>query len=178
VRAGDIVRQLPQAVEKVGVFVNEDAEVVRSAVTTAGLTAIQLHGDETPDVAQYLKRKVPGVKIARAVSFGVLVKAGSANPQDAADFVLVDGAPAVARGGSGINFDWHAGQEALSRLHGVKVAIAGGLTPENVSECIRVLRPWGVDVVSGVEAFPGKKDPRKVRAFVQAVRTCENQYVR
>ena len=90
-------------------------------------------------------------------------------------FLLDSGGP-VVRGGTGVAFDWNAAgpkAEVMGRLS--RLIVAGGLNPQNVSEAVSVLHPWGVDVSSGVEAHPGKKDPEKVRAFVKAVRSLENR---
>ena len=91
------------------------------------------------------------------------------------DAVFLDSGTPQQPGGTGKSFDWHEGNYIADviRNAGFKLVVAGGLTPDNVTEAIRILKPWGVDVVSGVEASPGKKDPRKVRAFINAVRQSE-----
>jgi phosphoribosylanthranilate isomerase len=179
-QARAIVAKLPEVVDKVGVFVNEREENVLDAVRHAGLTAVQLHGDEPAEFARRLKAERPGIRVFKAVSFESLGQGTACLPlamagqADAFDALLVDGAPA-GRGGMGRGFDWEQARTLLRTRPDIKVVVAGGLTSENVAEPIRALRPWGVDVVSGVECGPGKKDGEKVRAFVQAVRACENR---
>ena len=179
-QARKIVARLPEAVDKVGVFVNETEQSVLDAVRHVGLTAIQLHGNEPAGLARKLKAEVPGIRVFKAVSFESLGSGTAclvpavAGQADAFDALLVDGAPA-GRGGTGRCFDWEQARTLLRALPDIKVVVAGGLTSGNVAESIHALRPWGVDVVSGVECGPGKKDREKVRAFVQAVRACENR---
>jgi phosphoribosylanthranilate isomerase len=170
-----IIAQLPPGLEKVGVFVNQTVEHLREVAVYAGLTAMQLHGDESPEFARNLRQSAPGLRIFKAVAVapgveGVLRRfAGSA----AVDAVLLDSAPRPgdpSRGGTGRSFDW---SRAVVFVPGLtqRVILAGGLSPENVGVALRKLRPWGVDVCTGVESEPGRKDHDKLRAFVAAVRT-------
>jgi phosphoribosylanthranilate isomerase len=156
-----IVEELPSSVEKVGVFLNEDAERVMEVAQRAGLTGAQLQGGVTCTK--------PGQKltITAVVSPSDLV---ALQPRPGIDRVMVDSGG--ARGGTGHTFDWSAAAPHLHdlRRQNLPVIIAGGLTPQNVADAIRILRPWGVDVVSGVEASPGRKDLDKVRAFIRAAR--------
>jgi phosphoribosylanthranilate isomerase len=167
--AAEIVRSLPERVEKVGVFVNETAERIREMVAEVGLTAVQLHGDEGVEFAKELAGN--GLRILKAIpvrgGFAAGMLAFAANARTYA--VLLDTAAAL-RGGTGLSFDWEAVAEYMPRQEGVRVIVAGGLTPLNVAQALRTLHPWGVDVVSGVEREPGRKDPEKVRAFVKAAK--------
>jgi phosphoribosylanthranilate isomerase len=176
-----IVAELPESVEKVGVFVNESAEHIRTIVKGTGLTAVQLHGEESDLLMSEVNAmhtvfgKKP--KLYRAMHlpehFGGELNLGLSWPDDATcpDAILLDAAHGQVRGGSGKRFDWDAAVPLVEAMQAhVRVIIAGGLDPENVSGAIRLFQPYGVDVVSGVEASPGKKDPDKVREFVRAAR--------
>ncbi len=176
-RAKQIVAGLPRHAEKVGVFANETAERIREIVEQVGLTAVQLHGDETPEFALTLFR-VPGqVSRARRRVFKALgVRPGIEGELRSfggcVDGLLLDSvARDGRRGGTGQAFDWNRAQEFMPGLTArVRVILAGGLNPENVADAVRKLRPWGVDVCSGVERAPGTKDHDKLRAFVETVR--------
>jgi len=154
-----IARRLPPEVVTVGVFRDALPERVVEVVQQAGLRAAQLHGRETPEACSYVSGRVPFVIKAFAVGDPALDQVGDYN----ADALLVD-APTP---GSGKVFDWRLA-EGLPRAR--RLILAGGLTAENVGDAISRVHPWGVDVSTGVEASPGEKDPRKVRAFVQAAR--------
>jgi phosphoribosylanthranilate isomerase len=173
-KAREIVRKLPESVEKVGVFVNQVEGTLSELSDRAGLTAIQMHGDnEDPHVAELVAAKRPCLKILAAISMlreRPDIWAMKWRP-DAVHAFLLDSGGSSTPGGTGKTFDWRASGAALENIRKVgKVIAAGGLNSENVAEAMDLLRPWGVDVVSGVEAEPGKKDPEKVRAFVRAVR--------
>ena len=178
--AAKIVSQLPPQVEKVGVFVSHPAATIRQIVEQAGLTAVQLHGDEQ-DLAQAEEllpwAEARGLRIIVAVSGLEGAGTGLKRPRAGAHYrsaLLVDSMTPSLRGGSGVSWDWRQLAPFLDAVRGsVDVIVAGGLKAENVQEAIRVLHPWGVDVVSGVERQPGKKDPQKVREFIQAVRNAE-----
>ena len=158
----DITRRLPPEILTVGVFRDEHPDRVIDIVDRSGVKAAQLHGHETEqDVAAVMQR-------VRTV-----IKAVSAGTVDAAradrfptDLILVD-APAP---GSGKVFDWSLLGDVPV---GPRVILAGGLTPDNVAAGIRTARPWGVDVSSGVEESPGRKDPVRLRKFIAAVRENE-----
>jgi len=171
--ARDIARFVPERVEKVGVFVNETAERIREIGEEGGLTAVQLHGDETPEFAAGLAAR--GMRVFKAVPVrgGFAARMIAFADRGKVDALLLDTAAAL-RGGTGISFDWHSVAEYMP-AHGddVKVIVAGGLTPLSVPHAIRILRPWGVDVSSGVEREPGKKDHEKVRAFVRAAKNLQ-----
>ena len=161
-RVYDITRRLPPEILTVGVFRDEHPDRVIDVVDKSGVKAAQLHGHETPEqVAQVMK------------SVRTVIKAVSAGTVDAAravkfptGYILVD-APAP---GSGKVFDWSLLGDVPE---GQRLILAGGLTPENVADGIRVARPWGGDVSSGVEESPGIKDPVKLRRFIAAVRENE-----
>jgi phosphoribosylanthranilate isomerase len=170
-----ITPHLPAAMEKIGVFVDADFATLADTVELSGLTGVQLHYGEPGDllVAQLRQRFGPGLRILRVIHFGedAAGQLQVARSEAGIDAVLVDSRTAQAVGGTGIAFDWQAALTTIfsgeSRL---KLIAAGGLTPTNVAQAIATLSPWGVDVASGVEASPGKKDSRKVHDFVRNVR--------
>jgi len=183
-KAAEIIARLPENVEKVGVFVNESCEQIADTVNQAGLTAVQLHGDESLDFARAVKDKT-GVKMVRAVSSDFFQQAA----ERAAGFgllrrttevyqaLLIDSAPRVAAdparppGGTGLPFPWDENSDTFTLLNTqIRVILAGGLRPDNVVDAMDKLHPWGVDVVTGVETSPGRKDHAKLREFVRAVR--------
>ena len=175
--ARKIIAELPGTIGKVGVFVNQTEESVCAVADEAGLTAIQLHGDnEDPHVADLIAERRPHLKVIVAISMHRAQPEGSAMMwrPDVVHSFLVDTGNSSTYGGTGKTFDWQSSQpsiEVIARLG--RVIVAGGLNPANVSDAIRILKPWGVDVASGVEASPGEKSPEKVRAFVRAVRETE-----
>ena len=156
-RAYDIARRMPPEILTVGVFRNEDPRIVIRIATGARLGAVQLHGQETADETMRVRQEVPRVIKAFRAGSGELEKARSYG----ADMVLLD----ADHPGSGRVFDWALAERAAGAI---PVIVAGGLTPENVAAAIAQTRPWGVDVSTGVESEPGRKDPRLVRDFVNA----------
>lgn len=171
----EIVTDLQRQVEIVGVFVNQPVEHVCEVAQYAQLTTIQLHGDETTEYVRELRAQIKvGAKIVKAVP--VLARFGEAMrrfaEQGRVDAILLDTASYV-RGGTGEKWDWMDVSQFLPRTAGVRFIVAGGLDPENVTDAIKILDPWGVDVVTGVEREPGKKDHEKVKAFVAAVRKAD-----
>jgi phosphoribosylanthranilate isomerase len=157
--------------QAVGVFVDSDGDALRSAAGSAGLRVVQLHGEESPEVADEVRSagyevwKAVRVRDADDVDAALRRYAGSV------DALLLDGYDPSAAGGTGTRFDWSAVAARLGPLpDGLRLVAAGGLRPENVAEAARTLRPHVVDVSSGVESAPGIKDPAAVRAFVRAVR--------
>jgi phosphoribosylanthranilate isomerase len=169
-----ITPHLPAAMEKIGVFVDVDFATLAETVELSGLTGVQLHYGEPDDlVAQIRERFGPGLRILRVIHFGdeAARQLQAARTEAGIDAVLVDSRTATAVGGTGIAFDWQAARASVfSGESQLKLIAAGGLTPANVAQAIATLSPWGVDVASGVEASPGKKDPRKVREFVRNAR--------
>jgi len=145
----------------VGLFVNASVAEVRATIETCGLSLAQLHGDETSEMLDALNGKA--FKAFRGVPQNINGFARSDAP-----VLLVDAEVKGAYGGTGVTADWNKAAELAKQY---SLLLAGGLTPENVGEAVRQVNPWGVDVASGVEASPGSKDPSKMRAFVQAVRS-------
>ena len=179
--AREIVERLPERVEKVGVFVNEAIANVSAIADRAGLTAVQFHGDEYEDPSKWPTDRrtflaVPAHWVAmtwrkKGEAFGSFMTL----PRNLGA-ILVDSSTSEKRGGTGRPFDWREAEAWISSMGQLSpVVIAGGLKTENVADAIGILKPWGVDVVSGVEARPGKKDAEKVRAFVKAVRDMDRK---
>jgi phosphoribosylanthranilate isomerase len=170
-QAQRIISQLPSEVERIGVFMNKPAAEIAKIVSAVELTGIQMHGKEVPqEVYNSLPRER---RNSMRTIKTVLVQQGSDITLDDAGAPGVVGAWLLDSGaGSGKTFDWHAARAQLGERKGTFI-IAGGLTPENVGEAMRVFMPWGVDVVTGVEREPGRKDPEKLKAFVAAVRKAE-----
>jgi len=168
-----MVQHLPAAIEKIGVFVDASFDEIAATVEAVGLTGVQLHFHPPDGISTRLRRQFgPGLRILRLLHFrgAETLDATALNDHDA-DGILVDSRTATAVGGTGVAFDWDAARDALFGDPGDRRLIAaGGLSPQNVAEAIARLRPWGVDVVSGVEASRGRKDPAKVRAFVANAR--------
>ncbi len=154
--------------EIAGVFVNSPLEEVVDAAERESLTLLQLHGEEGPSFCTEAARRT-GAKVMRAfrVSSGADVQAAEAFRTD---FHLFDAYRHGLHGGTGRSFDWELVAERRSK---VPMVLAGGLTPENVGEAIAVARPFAVDVVSGVEAEPRRKDHARVTAFIEAVDTAD-----
>ena len=180
--AREIVARLPEKVEKVGVFVDQSVDEVRAVSHETGLTAVQLHGKVAERVGKDARPAeeslgvpkvipvIPGGSLENAV---VLINQGAHKNVFA---LLIDSQSNGLVGGTGTKFDWQATRGMVRSLGlTVPVIVAGGLAASNVLEAVELFQPFGVDVASGVEAKPGKKDPEKVRAFVQAVRTAEKR---
>jgi phosphoribosylanthranilate isomerase len=187
--AREIVEKLPRSVEKVGVFAGDSVKRAVETGRQAGFDALQVYP------LTYLEYAAEGGLQARATRGAALrtylalpvtafLGAGSKNvagftqerPTGVLDTLILDSGSPQQPGGTGKAFGWQeaAGVVGSLRRH-QRIVIAGGLTPENVGEAIGILKPWGVDVASGVEAGPGKKDPGKVRAFVKAVREADRK---
>ena len=158
----EIAGRLPGSVTAVGVFVNMNPHAVADLADSAGLAAVQLHGDEDGAYVAEL-RKYTNAIVIKALRIGPDFPDDDVNAR-AADAVLLDAYSAEKYGGTGSVFDWDLAVEIKKRVP--SLYLAGGLTPENVSEAVRQVRPFAVDVASGVEASPGRKDADKVAAFV------------
>src|SRR5687768_15203706 len=162
-----VVERLPEGAECVGVFVNEPTpETVERAAREAGVGAVQLHGDETPEFCRALR----GLTTIKALRVGPDYNVEAA-ASCAADAVPLDAYVAGEWGGTGHTFDWSLARrrrEAVPRLF-----LAGGLRPDNVADAVAAVRPFAVDVCSGVETSPGRKSPRLMRLFVEKVREGE-----
>lgn len=160
---------------RVGVFVDTAVEAVEAEAESLGLDVVQLHGTESASEVEALRRS--GLEVWKVVkpgdAAGVL---DAVSRYAAADLLLLEGASDAGAGGVGAGFDWRILEEALQSLTaGTRVGVAGGLTPANVAEAVRRLRPSLVDVSSGVEGAPGEKDEERVRAFVARARAAEDE---
>jgi phosphoribosylanthranilate isomerase len=176
-----ITPHLPQALEKIGVFTSTDADEILAAAHAAGLTAVQLHSDFDSGLVDAIVAGSQGtLKVVQvldvppdadaAVLQQVLVEV-LRHPHIFA--ALLDASHSGASGGTGKTFNWDRTAQAVKQAQhktGGRVIVAGGLRAENVSAAIAAFSPWGVDVASGVEAVPGKKDPDKIKAFLAASR--------
>lgn len=167
--AKKIVSRLPKRISAVGVFVNECEQTMLEIARTVGLDTLQLHGDETPAMVARLKRSFPVIKAIRVKQS---LAAGQLRTYKLATALLLDGFDAHRRGGTGKAFDWEIARRA--RKYG-RVFLAGGLTPENVAEAIRAARPYAVDVSSGVETRPGKKDPARIKSLMRAAKDAQKR---
>ncbi len=168
--AEKIVRELPPFVSAVGIFVSWAPEPVVALAQALGLSFAQLHGDETPQNVAEVAKKIPVVKALRLERGSVLP--AFSKYRDASAFLL-DAARAGEFGGTGQTTDWPLARQAARSQ---RIILAGGLTPENVAEAIQAVRPYAVDVASGVESRPGKKDSGKLRAFFQAVESANRLF--
>jgi phosphoribosylanthranilate isomerase len=157
-----IFKKSPLNIMRVGVFVNSPADFVIRAVAECGLSLLQFHGDEPPDFCtQFGVMSMKAFRIRDAGSLKEL-------PKYSTDAWLLDAFSAENPGGTGEKFNWDLAVEA--QKFGRPVFLAGGLTPENVADAVRRVKPFGVDVSSGVESAPGKKDHQKIRDFITRVR--------
>lgn len=188
----EIVATLPAAIEKVGVFVYDPGESPASIAESCGLTAVQIHlrlplsvpaAPNTP-LRAVASGKPARVYLALPVSWfhgdrsvkTIAASFAGPGPFPGLEAILLDSGNAEQPGGTGKPFDWQQMSSVVDEMRtNRKVVVAGGLTPNNVGEAIRILKPWGVDVSSGVEARPGRKDPERVRAFIKAVRDLESR---
>ena len=162
-QAAEISRALPPFVLRVGVFVNADEALVIRAIRECGLNLLQFHGDETPDFCtQFGVLSLKAFRVREAQSLQQL-------EQFQTDAFLLDAYSQSGLGGTGEKFNWDLAVEA--QRFGKPIFLAGGLTPENVAAAVRQVCPFAVDVSSGVESAPGKKDEAKVRAFTAAAKS-------
>ncbi|MFH0732669.1 MAG: phosphoribosylanthranilate isomerase [Candidatus Omnitrophota bacterium] len=162
-RALDIISNLPQHVEKVALFVNEKEENVRAILNQIKeIGILQFHGEETPQYCgSFNKAVIKAVRVKDAQS----IKALSLYE---VNYFLLDAFKEDAYGGTGEKFNWELAKEAKS--YKIPIILSGGLNPENVEEAIRVVEPFMVDVSSGVEISPGKKDPELIKKFMEVVK--------
>jgi len=161
--AAAIARALPPEVQRVGVFVNPTTELVRRAIGECQLSLLQFHGDEPPDFCtQFGLMSLKAFRIRDAASLDAL-------PNYETDGYLLDAYSPEARGGTGEKFNWDLAVEA--QKFGKPIFLAGGLTPANVAAAVKQVQPFAVDVSSGVESAPSKKDPAKVKAFIAAAKS-------
>jgi len=164
-----ITKQLPPQLEKYGVFADTGFDEIVSTVNASGLTGVQLHRAADPLLPFRLREHFAGrIGILRVLHFmGPDFDQQMKELSRTEDAVLVDSSTSRAIGGTGTSFDWHKASCTFLRAN-LRVVAAGGLAPENVKQAIQTMKPWGVDVVSGVEKAPGKKDPARVLAFIRS----------
>ncbi len=158
-----IILRLPGGVEKVGVFVNWTAGAVIALGRAVKLTSVQLHGGETPANVKACSKEF---RVSKAFRVGKGFRLATLRRYPAASAFLFDAAKTGQYGGTGQRTDWELARRAAKSR---RIILAGGLTPENVAEAIRAVRPWAVDVASGVESRPGKKERGKMREFFAEV---------
>jgi phosphoribosylanthranilate isomerase len=163
--ARNIIEKIGNKALPVGVFVNEENGRLNRITRDSDVKAVQFHGDETESAVE-LVRKTLGLEVIKALRFRDGL---SPHPTAFGDVsFLVDGYSHDVYGGSGTVADWDAARNLVK--HGYRIYLAGGLNPENVADAIKHVRPYAVDVASGVESSPGKKDPAKLAAFIKAAK--------
>ncbi len=175
--AAEIIAELPDEIDKIGVFVNEMPARVAEVADRAGLTGVQLHGTESADELRSFRQALGRRKIIKALQASELTSTPDGivpvwlRASDVIDAILLDSGSPTRPGGTGMPFDWEAAVPLARAIQTeMPLIIAGGLTAENVGIVLRLFSPWGVDVVSGVERELGRKDDTKLRDFVVAVR--------
>jgi phosphoribosylanthranilate isomerase len=156
--ASEICRALPPFVSRVGVFVNESEQAINEAVVACRLTAVQLHGEESPEFCR--RFAVPVIKVVRVRDATSIAEAAGYE----VDALLLDTYTAASHGGTGRTFDWSLAVQAKSLRR--PVILSGGLTADNVADAIRAVQPYAVDVASGVESAPGRKDAAQLCRFI------------
>ena len=164
--AAEIISQLPKNIEKVGVFVNETKENILKTGEQIGLSCIQLHGNENPQLCQDIGKQFKTIKAIKVNPSGKMKKPLIYPVWK----VLLDTYVPNAEGGSGKTFNW----KALDECDLANVIIAGGLNPENIQDLLSQFTPFGVDLSSGVEVFPGKKDHTKLQRFFNQIQLVTN----
>jgi phosphoribosylanthranilate isomerase len=162
--AREIIRGLPSPILKVGVFVNEILSRVEETAGYCGLSSLQFHGEESPEYCRSFS--LPVIKAIRIKGPESIEEMARYNGFS----ILLDTYNPMQKGGTGSPFPWEIAQSAKERG---KFILAGGLNPLNVGEAVQKVRPWGIDVSSGVEIVPGKKDPQKMIDFVKEVRKAD-----
>ncbi|MBW2065794.1 MAG: phosphoribosylanthranilate isomerase [Deltaproteobacteria bacterium] len=160
-----IIEKLPPLVKSVGVFVNEKPEEIERISGYCGLDLVQLHGDEPPEECKaFMPRTIKAIQVRRGFQLSSLLKPY----QDCTRAILLDTYSGSVRGGTGHIFDWNLAAHA--RDSGMSIILSGGLNPANVREAVLRVRPHGVDVNSGIEEYPGKKDFGLMKKFMDSVR--------
>jgi len=162
-KVSDIIKKLPAFVSTVGVFVDEPVQEIERIVATTCVDIIQLHGDETPESCHASRRAIKAIRVKSIDSLEPLKTF-----KDRVSAFLLDAYAPDALGGTGVRFNWDIAVEA--KQFG-RIILAGGLTPDNVHEAIKHVKPYAVDVSSGVEREKGKKDHRKVKLFIERARS-------
>ena len=168
--AAELVDRLPPFVTTVGVFVNWEAEPIVALCRALHISVAQLHGDESPAVLDAVAEQMPVIK---ALRLGPGIPPPVYSKYRSASGFLIDAAQNGQFGGTGTTANWHLARVAAQTN---RVILAGGLTPENVGEAIRVVRPYAVDVASGVESRPGRKDPAKLKSFFDEVHRATREH--
>lgn len=182
-QVASMAQHLPKHVERVGVVYSRDAAEIAAIVQEAGLTAVQLHGGIDLALVDRLRERL-GSEVGMIQTLHWVVGTDSSEQlrselreiaaAKTVDRVLIDSRVGAAGGGTGVSFDWKAARSVFEEAsQNLRVIVAGGLRPENVAEAIRELRPWGVDVSSGVEASPGRKDPDKLATFLRVAKEAQ-----
>jgi phosphoribosylanthranilate isomerase len=182
-----ITSHLPEGIEKVGVFHTRSAEEIARIVQEAGLTTAQLHGGFDPILSVRLHELAPSIELIQTLHWTadgsedsrqlIAKQLEEVRHAGTTDRVLVDSRVGQASGGTGVSFDWKAAGEVFAAHgHELRIIAAGGLRPENLREALALMRPWGVDVASGVEVTPGQKDRKKLAAFLQIAKTQPNPH--
>jgi len=162
-RVREIIEQLPNSILTVGVFVNEESNTVRAIAKEAGLRALQLHGDESPEYCRELADYYVIKTFAVSDSFDM-----QAAHEYKVEAVMLDTKHNNLRGGTGRVFDWSVAQKVRPVIP--KLFLAGGLSPENVENAVKIVRPFAVDACSALEDTPGKKNEERMRVFINTVR--------
>lgn len=157
--AGAIIRRLPSFITTVGVFVNESIDRIEDAIELTGIDVVQLHGDEPPEMCNLSRRVIKAIRVKSLESLDPLK-----NYKDMVSAFLLDTFTPDTFGGTGQRFNWDIAADA--KQFG-RIILAGGLTPDNIANAIRQVRPYGVDVSSGVEEKKGKKDHTKLKLFIE-----------
>jgi len=158
-QAASIVCKLPSFVTTVGVFVDETPEIIRSSIADAGIDVIQLHGEEGPEVCRFSRRSIKAIRVKSIDSLEPLKSF-----KDLVSAFLLDAYAPDTLGGTGQKFNWDIAVEAK---HFGRIILAGGLSPDNIQHAVQHVRPYGVDVSSGVEREKGKKDHQKMKLFIE-----------
>jgi phosphoribosylanthranilate isomerase len=163
----DWIGELPEAVEKIAIVVNPTLAEAKGLAGALGIAALQLHGTESPEFCRRLKEQ--GIRFEKAIPVS-----GPDSLVGCPDFftrtVLLDSHGAGELGGTGRTFPWEIARSFIARYPALQIILAGGLTPDNVAEAVTLVRPFGVDVTTGVEAAPGRKNHDRLRAFIAAAR--------
>ncbi|MEY2520418.1 MAG: phosphoribosylanthranilate isomerase [Verrucomicrobiota bacterium] len=169
VAAGEWIADLPPEIVKIAVIADADWDEAVALAALPGISGLQLHGRETPEFCQRLAER--GIQFIKAlpVTTAELLRA---EPSYSTKTFLLDSAGQGKFGGSGRTFPWEIAGEFIAATPDLRVILAGGLTPDNVAAAVAAARPFGVDVTSGIESSPGRKDHGLVRAFIAAARGC------
>jgi phosphoribosylanthranilate isomerase len=176
-----ITSHLPEGVERVGVFDTHNPDLIANAAQAAGLTDVQLHGGFDEELLEHMSEVLaPGVRIIQTLHWPLGDPSSALRVADElsrldelgiTERVLIDSKVGAPTGGTGVAFDWEAARGVFAPApKGARLILAGGLRPDNVEQAIVQLEPWGVDVSSGVEAAPGRKDPERLRRFIENAR--------